>query len=165
MGRGSPSRDRNYNIFNRDDNMDVYVMNADGSGMKNITDHSSHDAFPIGRRTGRRLRSIRRETATARSTPWRLMGQTSSELLIRGAWTSRLAGRRTASGSASFQGVTVTSEIYTVDPDGGDMHRVTHSQGNELSPEWSPDGHESPSNLIATGTVRCTSRTRTVRIR
>ena len=31
-------------------------------------------------------------------------------------------------------------DIYTISPDGKDLHRVTHNQGNNEDPCWSPDG-------------------------
>ncbi len=36
----------------RDGNLEIYVMNADGSGVVRVTDHPAIDAIPTGRRTG-----------------------------------------------------------------------------------------------------------------
>ena len=31
-------------------------------------------------------------------------------------------------------------QIYTIRPDGGDLHQITHIEGDSTAPDWSPDG-------------------------
>ena len=43
----------------RDDNWEIYVMNADGSGEKRLTRNPSHDASPAWSPDGRKIAFIR----------------------------------------------------------------------------------------------------------
>jgi Tol biopolymer transport system component len=49
--------DRVFDLTNADGNVDIYVMNADGSNMTRLTQGSVPDAFPVvaGRQTHRLL--------------------------------------------------------------------------------------------------------------
>ncbi|MCE2398966.1 MAG: PD40 domain-containing protein [Gemmatimonadetes bacterium] len=52
----------------RDDNYDIYVMDADGGSQTRLTDNSDLDISPRGRRTGPESLSPPTATATSRST-------------------------------------------------------------------------------------------------
>ncbi len=39
--------DRVFNLPNHDDNVDIYVMDADGSGLRRLTRDPAPDAFPV----------------------------------------------------------------------------------------------------------------------
>lgn len=77
---------------------DVYVVNLDGSGQRNLT-HDSADDAPQG-------------------ASWQPGGH-----LI--AFDRYVGGK---------------SDLYTMRPDGTDVTRLTHTAGDNQSPDWSPDG-------------------------
>ena len=47
--------DRVFDLTNADDNVDIYVMNADGSNMTRLTQGSVPDAFPVWSPDGKRI--------------------------------------------------------------------------------------------------------------
>jgi len=47
--------DRKFNLPDRDDNVDIYVMAADGTGLTRLTDDPASDAFPYWSPDGQRL--------------------------------------------------------------------------------------------------------------
>jgi TolB protein len=50
------------------------------------------------------------------------------------------ASTRDRNGRTCFQDCTTNSEIYSIDPDGGDELRMTRDAGDDLAPAWAPDG-------------------------
>lgn len=81
----------------RNGNFDVYDMNADGTGQRNLTaDYDKSDGAPV----------------------WSLDGQHI-------AFSRRIEGKE---------------QIFVMDADGGNLKRVTHNSANNGLPGWSPDG-------------------------
>ena len=56
-------------VSERDGNFEVYVMNPDGSGRRNLTRHPGHDSAPSWSPDGRKIVfTTKSATATSRST-------------------------------------------------------------------------------------------------
>ena len=57
---------------------------------------------------------------------------------------------------AADAGGTSGYEIYTIDPDGTDLTRLTNSAGHDIDPSWSPDGTQLAFASQRTGQASCT---------
>ena len=81
----------------RNGNWDVYEMNADGTGQRNLTaDYDKSDGGPVWSIDGNHI-----------------------------AFSRRIEGKE---------------QIFVMDSDGGNLKRVTHNSANNGSPAWSSDG-------------------------
>jgi Tol biopolymer transport system component len=120
--------------------IDVFLMNADGSGLRQLTPGVADEA-PSWSPDGSRL-AVHRFTDHAYD-PFTLNADGSGQVLVSDevwneadpTWSpdgARLVFEADGTGDA---------EIYTVDAEGtGRPHRVTHTPGDDLFPAWSPDG-------------------------
>jgi Tol biopolymer transport system component/formylglycine-generating enzyme required for sulfatase activity len=124
----------------RDGNVDIYVMNADGSGSQRLTTNEGDDLQPAWSPDGSRIAFVSERDGNADiyvmnadgSDPQRL---TTSESEDSGpAWSpdgSRIAFTSEQDGNA---------DIHVMDADGSDPQRLTTSESEDSAPTWSPDG-------------------------
>ena len=139
---------------------DVYVMNADGSGQRNLTEAWGPDVSPIWSPDWRRILFVRNAC-----TPWRAVACRAIEQIYRmnadGTGRRRLArgvryhqissGQRDSEYSAIptwspdgrkiafVSDRTGTADVYVMNADGSGQRRLTrHAKPKELA--WSPDG-------------------------
>jgi Tol biopolymer transport system component len=144
---------------------DVYVINADGSGQRNLTDEwkrRSIDIRPIWSPDWQRIAFVPSACAAVKGTCTRtahiyVMNADGSGLhRVARAGTDRALssgqrvgprapdpvwspdGRKIAFGSERDGNV----ELYVVNPDGSDQRRLTRSPQSEESLTWSPDGRQ-----------------------
>lgn len=136
----------------------IFVMNADGSGVKQITQKSrpalGEDSDPQWSPSGRKIVFQRRNVRTAtpqdgvalwtvdlgngrerRVTPWYLRAGDTPD------WSPD--GRRILFHSNVDGPSTVSANLYTIRPNGGRLHQLTFAQGgvvNYLGSSYSPDG-------------------------
>jgi Tol biopolymer transport system component len=118
----------------------IYVMNADGSGVTRLTNNQANDLFPAWSPDGARL-----AFASGRDGNWEIYvmnaGGGGEERLTNNpaedfspAWSpdgTRLAFDTNRDGNY---------EIYVMNADGGGAKNLTNSPGEDISPAWSPDG-------------------------
>ena len=124
----------------RDGNPEIYVMNADGSGVTRLTDHPDNDWVsdwsPDGLRIafsserdgnqdtyvmnadGTGVTRLTNDTGEDASPDWSPDG-------LRIAFSSERDGNR---------------DIYVMNADGTGVTRLTDDTGEDASPDWSPDG-------------------------
>jgi Tol biopolymer transport system component len=117
---------------------EIYVMDADGSGLVQITDNDRSDSNPVWGPDGTRLAFVRDAkivtmdpdgTGVQRVTPTGMLG-------FDPAWSP--SGRRIA-----FIGRPTAGDqydLYTVRPDGSGLRQLSATLRTESSPSWSPDG-------------------------
>ena len=122
-------------------NMDIYLMNADGSNVRRIVDDPEYDVGPQWSPDGRKIlfmtgrhgdfdvyemnadgtaqRNLTADYDKSDGAPvWSLDGHTI-------AFSRRIEGK---------------DQIFVMDSDGSNLKRVTHNSANNGSAAWSPDG-------------------------
>ena len=135
----------------RDGNSEIYVMDADGSNPRRLTENDNFDQFPSWSPDGERiafmsdrdgdflhfdifvmdadggnLQNITNNPFDERYPSWSPDGE-------RIAFSSHRDGHfRNRWG--------ITSEIYVMNADGGNLQRLTENLKNDWYPSWSPDG-------------------------
>ena len=81
----------------RDDDIEIYVMDEDGSNQVNLTNNPAIDMQPVWSPDGSQIVFV----------------------------STRDDG---------------DFDVYTMNADGTDLTRITHNEGSDLGPDWSPDG-------------------------
>ena len=125
-----------------DFNQDIYVMNADGSGVEQITSSRAYDSSPSFFPTGDKIAFVRDSPRN---------GVDIFTINLDGTELTKLtddAGFREESLAVSPNGEKIaysrynrSSEIFVMDSDGSDPQNLTTTgRVDEFGPEWSPDG-------------------------
>jgi Tol biopolymer transport system component len=114
------------------------IVNADGSGFRELTSGANNNAFPSMAPDGRR---IVYRTFGPDGEGLRVMDLATRQVTALGSgydnfplWSPRgdlIMFSRLADGDY---------EIYTIKPDGSDVRRLTRNRGNDAHMAWSPDG-------------------------
>ena len=127
---------------NRNGNLEIYVMNADGSHQFRLTRHPDADYGPSWTPDGSRILFSRFENG--HSTMWSMKPDGTD---IRPMRTGKNTGFRP---SMSPDGTQVafddyipelkTHQVFVMDADGENVARLTETSAYESGPDWSPDG-------------------------
>ena len=125
---------------NRDGNWEIYVMNADGSGVTNLTNNSDHDVAPAWSPDGKRI-AFRSD----RDGNWEIYVMNAD-----GSGVTRLTNdsARDSSPAWSPDGRRIAFrsdrdgnwEIYVMNADGSGVTNLTNDSASDDFPGWSPDG-------------------------
>ena len=117
----------------RDGNSEIYVMNADGSGQRNLTRNPAHDhSGLVARRTEDRLRSRRRDLRHERRRQRAAEPDAQPGADGNPAWSPD--GRKIAFATKRDGNL----EVYVMNADGSGQRNLTRSPWNEGSASWSP---------------------------
>ncbi len=122
-------------------NLDIYVMNADGSNVRRIVDDPEYDVGPQWSPDGRKIvfmtgRNRNFDVYEMNADGTGQKNLTSDYDKSDGAPVWSLDGRNIAF-SRKIQG---KDQIFVMSSDGGNLKQVTHGSANNASPGWSPDG-------------------------
>ena len=133
---------RTHPVDNPTGDQEIFVMNADGSGLRQVTHNEFDDGGPAWSPNGDRLvfhRFLDDDNADLMTV--RVNGKdertvSSSGILDRyGVWSPdgrEIAFIQLNEGSGN--------DIYTVRPDGSHLRPLINTTGDEGTPDWSPDG-------------------------
>ena len=128
------------------DTAEIYIMDADGSNVRRLTDNETEDAFPVLSPDGTRIafaRSVRGQfdlfvMDADGSDVRRVMGAPNSDEVLP-SWAPdgvKLAFTATTDAPGGWQ-----SDIYRIRVSDGRFRRLTYTpRTKEFAPDWSPDG-------------------------
>ena len=125
----------------RDGNLEIYVMNADGTNQTRLTNNSATDANPSWSPDGTKI-------------AFRANRDGNNEIYVMnadGTNQTRLTNNPASDAGTSWSpdGTKITfiswrdggdREVYVINADGTNETRLTNSSGEDSGPSWSPDG-------------------------
>jgi Tol biopolymer transport system component len=117
-------------------NIDLFVMNADGSGQQNLTRNPVYDRHPVWSPDGQRLAFIRYRDV------WVMNADGSEQRRL----TPNRQGDDHPVWSPDGQQIAFTSfrrfnwDVWVMNADGGGHRNLTQNRAQDSSPRWSPDG-------------------------
>jgi Tol biopolymer transport system component/DNA-binding winged helix-turn-helix (wHTH) protein len=122
-------------------NLDIYVMNADGSNVRRIVDDPEYDVSPQWSPDGRKILFISGRSGNFDVFEMNADGTGQKNLTADydkadGAPVWSLDGNNIA----FSRRVDGKSQIFIMDADGTNLKRVTNNSANNEAPWWSPDG-------------------------
>ena len=128
-------------ISSRDGNSEIYVMNADGTEQKRLTNNDGEDGPFSWSPDGSKICYVSEQVGfigiyvmDADGTHQKLLSQIRDNEETKPVWSSD--GRKIV-----FSAYAETSyEIQVMNADGTNLTNLTHSPGNDFDPTWSPDG-------------------------
>jgi Tol biopolymer transport system component len=136
----SPDGTRIAYVSDQQDNYEIYVMNANGSGQTNLTNHPAVDTDPAWSPDGARLAFVSDRTDSDEIFVMKTDGSNLRQLIDLPepsrppAWSPD--GRRMAFAAET----PYFDQVFVMNVDGSGLIQLTHNQANSISPAWSPDG-------------------------
>ena len=136
----------------RDGNWEIYVMNADGTGVTRLTDDPAEDRWPSWSPDGRRIAFVSDRDGDDEIYVMNAVGSEVTQLTHNDVneWSPSWSpdGRRIAFGSY-LKGL----QIYVMNADGSKLTRLTDNVGGAQVPSWSPDGRHIAFSLALDGAM------------
>jgi TolB protein len=122
-------------VSERDGNREIYVMNADGSNQKRLTNHPAMDYDPYWTEDGKRIMFT--TTRSGNSEVFIMNADGSDQKVLENPALYDRRHNLSHGGKKIAEG---RGEIYVTDSDGSNKIRLTKILGDIYSPCWSPDG-------------------------
>jgi len=125
-------------------NYEVYVINADGNGLKKLTDHPADDWPPVWSPDGKQIAFTTSRDGFTEIYVMNADGSGLTRLTNHPAHDNSPAwspdGRQIA--FMSYRDGDPYGEIYLMNADGSDLKNLTNNPANDDGPVWSPDGKQ-----------------------
>jgi Tol biopolymer transport system component len=132
---------------NRDGSKDIYLMNADGSNVRRLTDAAGDDMNPIWSPNGRNI--VFTSTRDGNNRIYALLSAPDKpDQFTTQALTPNTADNGDPAWSPDNKRIAFASQlngnwdIYVVNADGSDLQRLTDHEAEDRNPVWSPDGKQ-----------------------
>ncbi|NIM95826.1 MAG: hypothetical protein GTO18_19165 [Anaerolineales bacterium] len=123
----------------RHEQYEIYVMNADGTDQRRLTNHPAEDTDPVWSPDGSRIAFQSNRTGRFEVFVMNADGSNMRQLTKDGGWGTAWS----PDGSMIvFTRFDLASDLFVINADGTNQRRLTHS-GEEMSvygADWSPDG-------------------------
>jgi len=124
----------------RDGNYEIYIMNADGGGLKRLTNNADDDFFPSWSPDARKIAFESRRDGNPDICVINADGSERTNL------TSDSSRHHVPSWSPDGRKIAFYTlegddyEIYVMNSDGSELRRLTENSVHDMAPSWSPDG-------------------------
>lgn len=138
----SPDGQRIAFVSVRDRNFEIYVMNSDGTGQVNLTNHPDNDTFPAWSPDGQQITFDSSRDGNSEIYIMNADGTGQTRL------TNHPADDLFPSWSPDGQRIAFSSdrdgnlEIYIINTDGTGLIRLTDNPYSDVEASWSPDGQQ-----------------------
>ncbi len=124
----------------RDGDWEIYLMNADGSGVTQLTDNPAVDGNPAWSPDGTRIAFTSDRDGNSEIYVMNADGSGVTQVTNDPAWDSDAAWSPDGSRLAFASDRGSSFDIYVMNADGSRVTRITNDLARETEPTWSPDG-------------------------
>ncbi len=124
----------------RDGNGEIYVMNADGSDQRNLTNHPAADWRPVWSSDGTKIAFVSNRDGNDEVYVMNADGSNQRNLTNHPAVDWQPAWSPDGTKIAFASNRDETGEIYVMNADGSGQRNLTNHHARDWYPAWSPDG-------------------------
>ncbi|MDD5306949.1 MAG: hypothetical protein PHU25_06460 [Deltaproteobacteria bacterium] len=128
-------------VLSKDGNPEIYVGNADGTGLTRLTNSGSIDVSPTWSPDGSKIAFVSDRHGSPQIFVMGAGGGGAKRLTFKGSYNQTPCWcQRAGSNLVAFTGRDGgTYDIFTVDAGSGEMRRLTQNQGRNMDPAFAPD--------------------------
>ncbi|HSP56430.1 MAG TPA: hypothetical protein VLS25_12685 [Dehalococcoidia bacterium] len=122
---------------------DIFVMNADGSALTNLTNTPANEDNPKWSPDGTRIAYTRERPGPYDI--WMMNADGSNAVNLTGAFSGDQGGPDWSPDGSKIlfdSNLGADRDIYVMNPNGSGVTNLTNAPGNDYFPAWSPDGKE-----------------------
>lgn len=124
----------------RDGNPEIYVINADGTGLQRLTANSAGDMAPAWSPDGTQIAFTSNRDGNNEIYVMNADGSDQCRLTDNSAYESHPDWSPDGTRIAFVSERDGNREIYTMNADGANSQRLTDNPADDMRPDWSPDG-------------------------